>query len=244
MIGMNPADGGIEPLRSLVAQSCKLLARRGLVEGILGHVSARVPGTGQVLIRARGQAERGLLHTEPADIRLMTMDGELSAADLDGGWRVPNEYPIHTAVYQARPEAAAVVHAHPRAALLCGLAGLTPRPVIGAYNIPALHLARTGIPVYPRAVLISRPEVASEMVAAMGSSDVCILRGHGVTVAGASVPDATLRALDLEMLCQLAVDLARLGASAVEVPMADLAELPDLGGQFNIEMTWNALVGD
>jgi ribulose-5-phosphate 4-epimerase/fuculose-1-phosphate aldolase len=237
-----PAD--IDPLRSLVAQSCRVLARRGLVEGILGHVSARLPGQDAMLIRARGPAERGLLATVPADIRLMTMDGALSAADQDAGWRVPNEYPIHAAVYQARPGAGAVVHAHPSAALLCGLAGLTPRPVIGAYNIPALHLARTGIPVYPRAVLISRPELAAEMLAAMAGADVCILRGHGVTVTGPTVQEATLRALNLEMLCQLTVDLARLSASAPEIPDADMAELPDLGGQFNVEMTWNALGAD
>ena len=243
-MGCNERDAGTEQLRALVAQSCQLLARRGLVEGILGHVSARLPGTDQILIRARGPAERGLLRTEPADIRLMTMDGALSTADREAGWRVPNEYPIHTAVYQARPEVKAVVHAHPRAALLCGLAGLTPRPVIGAYNIPALHLARAGIPVYPRAVLITRPQLAAEMLAAMGSSGVCILRGHGVTVAGPGVPAATLRALDLEMLCQLTLDLARLGASPPEVAPADLAELPDLGGQFNVQLTWNALAGD
>jgi ribulose-5-phosphate 4-epimerase/fuculose-1-phosphate aldolase len=136
------------------------------------------------------------------------------------------------------------VHAHPPGALLYGLAGLTPQPVIGAYNIPALHLARAGIPVYPRAVLISRPGLAAEMLAAMGDASVCILRGHDVTVVGATVQEATLRALNLEMLCQLTVDLARLGVTAPPVPEADLAELPVLGGQFNVQMTWNALTAD
>jgi hypothetical protein len=45
-----------------------------------------------------------------------------------------------------RPRAGAVVHAHPRAVLACGIAGLELRPVFGAYNIPAMRLAADGIP--------------------------------------------------------------------------------------------------
>lgn len=58
------------------------------------------------------------------------------------------------------------------------------------------------------------------------------------------MPDATLRALNLEMLCKLTVDLARLGPTAPEVPDADVAELPDLGSGFHVEMTWNALTAE
>ena len=229
-------------LSDLVAQACRLLARKGLVEGILGHVSARLPGRDEILIRSRGPAERGLAASTAQDVRLMDLDGRLLGDSA--GWRPPNEYPIHTAVYQARPEAGAVVHAHPPYALLCGLAGLTPRPVVGAYNIPALHLARAGVPVYPRPVLISRPDLAGQMLAAMGTADVCLLRGHGITAVGTTVQEATLRAINLEALCRVTVELARLGATAPDVSEADLAELPDLGGQFNIEMTWNALIAD
>ena len=51
------------------------------------------------------------------------------------------------------------------------------------------------------------------MLAAMGDRRVCILRGHGITVAGESIEQATVTAIDLDELCRVTVRLAELGAS-------------------------------
>jgi ribulose-5-phosphate 4-epimerase/fuculose-1-phosphate aldolase len=225
-------------LKEQVATACRILAARGLVEGALGHVSVRTPED-DVLVRCRGPEERGLARTVAADVRAVTLDG--TPREPMDGWQAPVELPIHTELYRRRPEVRAVVHAHPPAALLCGLAGLAPRPVFGAYNIPALSLALEGVPVYPRSVLISRSELAEEMVRAMGSSRVCLLRGHGITVGGASVEEATVTAVNLEVLCRVTVQLHCLGSTPPSVPDEDLAELPDLGGGLNTVMAWQAL---
>jgi ribulose-5-phosphate 4-epimerase/fuculose-1-phosphate aldolase len=228
-------------LRVTVATACRILGRRGLVDGVLGHVSARV-GDDRLLVRCRGQRERGVARTEPDDVRLVDMEG--NHLEDSAGWQVPKELPIHTAVLARHPNANAVVHAHPPSALLCGLAGLSLRPVFGSYNIPAMRLALAGVPVYPRSVLISRPELAAEMIAAMGDRPVVLLRGHGITVAGESVEQATGRAVDLEELCRVTLELARLGAVVEPVPTADLAELPDLGTGFNDQLHWQSLVAE
>lgn len=129
--------------RELVASACRVLAHRGLVSGILGHVSARV-GDGTFLIRCRSPRERGLAASTPDDVHRIDGRGEL--VDAPDGWSAPKEHPIHTSLYEARPEVGAVVHAHPRSALLCGLADLPPRPVFGAFNIPAMRMALDGCP--------------------------------------------------------------------------------------------------
>ena len=219
-------------MRETIATACRVLANEGLVEGILGHVSARTDDG--LLIRCRGPRERGLRHTTAEDIRDPGGD--------TGEWRPPAELPIHTELYARRPEVGAVVHAHPRSALLCGLAGIELRPVFGAFDIPAMRLALRGVPRYERSVLITRAELAAEMVAAMGESTTCLLVGHGITVVGDTVEQATVRAVALERLCWVSLRLAQLGASPPAVPDADLAELPDLGGRFNDELTWSALV--
>ena len=226
----------LDAVRSTVARACRVLASQGLADGIYGHVSARVAG-GMVL-RCRGPRECGLRWTEPADIRLFALDG--SPLEELEGWEAPVELPIHGAVLGARAGAGAVVHAHPRSALLCGLAGLDLRPVFGAYNLPALRLALAGVPVFPRSVLISTPALGASLASAMGGSDACLMRGHGITVAGASVEEAVVTAVNLEELCTVTLALAGVGAAPEEVPAEDLAELPDLGPAF-IRREWKAL---
>ncbi len=234
---MTPHD----ELRATVATACRILGARRLVDGVLGHVSARV-GDNQMLLRCRGQSERGVARTEPADVRLVDLRGQHQEAS--DGWAVPKEWPIHASLYQARPEVGAVVHAHPLAAVICSLAGLEPRPVFGSYNMPALRMALAGVPTYPRAILISRPELAAEMLDAMGDSQVCVLYGHGITAVGQTVEQATVAALNLSELLSITVTLAQLGASPAPLPAADVAELPDLGSRFNDQLTWQSLVAE
>jgi 3,4-dihydroxyphthalate decarboxylase len=233
-----PTRREVEELRGRVALACRVLAATGVSEGTLGHVSARVDST-HLLVRCRREEERGLLFTTPTDVHLVDLDGQLAESPAGGpAGRVPNELPIHSEIYRARPEVGAVVHAHPPAALIAGLAGLELRPVFGAYNIPALHLARAGVPVYPRPVLITRPDLGAELVQAMGDRPVCLMRGHGITTSGATVQQATVRAINCNVLAQVTRELALLGASPPEVSEEDVAELPDLGSTFNDEMVW------
>ena len=82
------------------------------------------------------------------------------------------------------------------------------------------------------------------MLAAMGDRRVCILRGHGITVAGESVEQATVTAVDLDELCAVTVRLADLGAQPPVIADADLAELPDLGNAFNDTLRWQALAAE
>ena len=232
---MSSSDERLAGLRGTVAEACRILAAEGLVEGVLGHVSARADDR-RMLLRCRGPQERGLEFTSAEDVRLVDLDGH--GDDLAGGYQVPNELPIHGELLRARPEVGAVVHAHPPAVLLCGLAGLELRPVFGAYNIPAMRMALEGVPVYPQSVLILRPELAAEMIAAMAGGSVCVLRGHGITVTGASVEQAVVRALNLEALARVTLTLAQLGRKARDLPPEDVAELPDLGATFNDDAVW------
>jgi ribulose-5-phosphate 4-epimerase/fuculose-1-phosphate aldolase len=228
-----PGEAELAAAQRTVALACRVIAHAGLAEDVLGHVSLRLPD-GRVLVRCRGPEERGLLFTCDEDIRLVDLDG---GGDL-GGYALPNEFPIHAEVLKARPEVTAVVHAHPPAILLAGLAGVPLRPVFGAYNIPAFSMASDGVPVYPRAVLIRTAALGCEMVAAMGQAPVCLLRGHGVTTVGSSVEQAVVRAVNLEKLARVCVGIARIGSEVSDVASEDALELPDLGSSFNDTLLW------
>lgn len=237
---MKILDDGPE-LRSRIAQACRILAHRDLARGVLGHVSARVSES-EFLIRCRGPRERGLRWTSESDVWRVDLEGR--SIDLPGGYGAPKELPLHAEIYRARDDVGSVVHAHPRSAVLCTLADLTPGPVFGAYDIPAMRLALDPVPVYSRSVLISTPELAREMVSAMGASNVCLLRGHGVAVVGPTVEAGVATTDALDTLLRMTVDLARLGVEPPVVPPEDLDALPDLGGVFNHGLVWQAMVAE
>lgn len=226
-------------LRHTVATACRILGHQGLAADVLGHVSLRLDAE-RMLLRCRGPLDRGLLFTVPDDIHIVDMDG---CGELEGGYAVPNEFPIHSEVLRARPDVNAVVHAHPRDVVIAELAGVEMRQVFGAYNIPASHLAHRGVPVYPRSVLVRTPELGRAVASSMGDSAACVLRGHGIVTAGESVEQATMRALDAAELFRIAAELAFLGAAPDPVPDADHAELPDLGSSFNDTSRWRHYAG-
>ncbi|WP_371572945.1 class II aldolase/adducin family protein [Streptomyces sp. NBC_01314] len=223
--------------RRLVSDACRVLAARGLADGILGHVSLRVDER-TLLVRCRGPQERGLLYTEPDDIRLVDLDGAAAGAGELDGWTVPNELPLHTEILRTRPEVASVVHAHPPAVVAADLAGLGIRPVVGAFDIPGTRLAARSVPVYPRGVLISERRLAAEMVAALGDQDAVVLRGHGLTSTGTGVPEAVLRAISVDTIARVSLDVVTAGGTLRDLPEEDMRELPDLGGSFNNDTAW------
>ncbi|MHA6622193.1 class II aldolase/adducin family protein [Pseudonocardia sp. DLS-67] len=226
------------PLRALIAQACRVLAARGLSDGILGHVSLRVDES-RLLIRCRGPAERGLAFTTDADVRLVDLDGNAGAAgELDGGYAPPNELPLHTEVLRRRADVDAVVHAHPPDVVAADLAGIAIRPIVGAFDIPGTRLAAGGVPVHPRGVLIRDRRLAAEMVESMGDRPVVVLRAHGLTSAAAGVEQAVLQALGVDRLARLSLRVVSAGGTLADLPEADMAELPDLGTGFNTATAW------
>ena len=117
-----------------------------------------------MLVRCCGPQERGLAFTEVSDIHPVGMDG---SHELPDGYSVPNELPLYLGALAHDPEARAVVHAHPPSVVAFTLPGDTLRPVVGAFNIPAMRLALAGIPTHRSSGLIRNAERADAMVATM-----------------------------------------------------------------------------
>lgn len=224
--------------RLLVARACRVLVARGLVDGLLGHVSLRVDAH-RLLVRCRGPQERGLAASGPEDVRLVTLDGDEGASgELDGGYRPPHELPLHTEVMRARPDVRSVVHAHPEAVVALDLAGQAVRPVIGALDIPGARLAAGGVPVYPRSVLVGDAGRGRAVAASMGERPFVILRGHGLTSAAASVEQAVLQAVSVDRIARISLAVLAAGGRLDDLPADDLDALPDLGGALNASAAW------
>jgi len=224
--------------RQEIADGCRVLAARDLAPGILGHISLRVDDD-LMLVRCRGPRERGLAHTGPDDIRLVHLDG--SPADdqeLTDGYRVPHELPLHTEILRMRADVSCVVHAHPRDVVTADLAGIDILPIAGAYDIPGAALAMQGVPVYPRGLLIHDAALGQEVGHCLGNRSALVMRGHGLTTVGTTVPEAVLRAASVHRIATMSLQISAAGGTPKSLPADDLAQLPDLGQGLNLGAAW------
>jgi 3,4-dihydroxyphthalate decarboxylase len=224
--------------RQLVALACRILAMEGLAETTLGHVSLRVDDS-RLLVRGRRASEHGLLFTTADDIALVDLDGNLRPGEPPIA--LPSELPIHTALLAARPDCAAVVHAHSPAVVACTIADVPLRPVIGAYDIPAMRLAADGIPTYRFSGLIRNGERAAGLLQAMADRPVCLLQGHGLASAGGSLATAMLAAIDVHILARLTVTCWQMQRPLLEVDPDDYRDLPVFGQDY-YEQVWRFYV--
>jgi ribulose-5-phosphate 4-epimerase/fuculose-1-phosphate aldolase len=227
----------LDEQRELVAQGCRVAASRGLVDGILGHLSLRVDD-GRLLVRCRSDSDTGVAFTRAGDIRLIRFDGSAGADGELDGYRVPSELPVHVETMLADSRHRAVAHLHPPAVVAADLAGIQIRPIYGAHDIPGAWLARGGVPVYERAVLIRNSALGKEMVAAMRGRGVVICRGHGITSAATTVQQAVLQAISLDALARMSLRVGAAGGTLRDIDDADWEHLPDLGPGFTADAAW------
>jgi L-fuculose-phosphate aldolase len=190
----------VENLREQVAKACRIIGKLELTKAATGHISARVPGTNTILIRARGPGELGVRYTTADEVIAVDFDGKKidGRADLDP----PHEVFIHTWLYKKRPELGAVVHAHPATVVLFTICNKPLLPLYGAYDPSSLKLLTEGIPTYPRSITVSNNKLGEEFAGSFPGR-ACLMRGHGITTCGSSVPDATITAIKLNELAEM-----------------------------------------
>jgi len=223
-----PNRQGDSLLAKNVALSCRILAKLGQFKETTGHVSARSASGLNMLIRGRGKEESGLLFTKPSEVVEADFDGRMVREKA--GLKTPNESCIHGELYRARPDVGAIVHAHPPSLVLTSMAGIELKPVFGGYDPRAMRLALRPIPVFESSLTLHTKEQVHAMMEVMGERDICIMRGHGVVVCGKSVEDATIKAIKLDALAEMNLELARLGKSAT-ISEADIAAFQNRTGK-------------
>jgi ribulose-5-phosphate 4-epimerase/fuculose-1-phosphate aldolase len=211
----------IKELREKVALSCRMIGNRGVTRGSFGHVSARIPGTDKILIKAKGPDEEALEFATERDVILIDIKGDTLEAPQ--GLEAPQETDMHLAVFRARPEVMSVIHTHPDWVVALTACEKPLLPIYAAYNPPSMRLALEGIPIYPRSVTVVNEELGKDFMRTMGDKKVCLLRGHGMTTAGKSVEEATLVSLNTFELARLNYMAYAIG-NPKPVPEEDIKE--------------------
>jgi ribulose-5-phosphate 4-epimerase/fuculose-1-phosphate aldolase len=103
-------------------------------------------------------------------------------------------------------------------------------------------MALEGIPIFPHSFLVRRPELAVPMINTMAEKNICLMKGHGITVTGKTVEEATVRTLDFASLARTILQVAQTGRKAPDIGLQDIEKLPDLGSTFNDLWAWRYYV--
>jgi len=161
----------------------RILAREDVVDAY-GHVSIRHPDKPKHFFLARSLAPELV---EPPDIVELGLDGQ---PVRDEKRSLYLERFIHAAIYEARPDIHAVVHAHAEDILPFGIAQATPlRPVIhsGSFigaNVPVWDIAdKFG----DTNLLVTNMEQGRDLAKCLADNNVALMRGHGFASAGRSL---------------------------------------------------------
>jgi L-fuculose-phosphate aldolase len=220
-------------LRHLVSLGCRVLGAADQGDLIWGHVSARDPEGRGIWMKASGL---GFEEVGPDDVLLVSWDGEVLAGD----GRRHAEYPIHTEVMRARADVGAVIHTHSPAAVALGALGVPLRPISHEANlfVPP-DLAR-----YTRtADLILTAELGESVAAALGDRNACMLVNHGVVVAAADVPTATVTAYLLDRACRMQLTAMAAGGWATwSAPEESLSKRGHCYSDAMLQGAWEYLV--
>src|SRR5919199_1966051 len=195
-------------LIDLIARSCRILGKLDLTHAALGHVSYRLGDSETMLIKGKGPNEVGLRYTRTEDI--LKVDFNADKVSGPEGLQPPSESYLHIWLYKKNPQVRSVIHVHPEHAVLLTICEKEIIPIYGAYGSGA-RLAIDGVDTYPRSLTIHDDELGEEFANFMGSKQAALMRGHGVSVTGSGVEDATVRTLALNELVTMTYKAYLLG---------------------------------
>lgn len=197
-------------LREEIIAAARYMQSSGMIRGTSGNISVRVPEG--VLVTPSSMPYEEL---RPEDICLVNLNGEV----LRGEHRPSSETPLHLAVYKARRDVGAVVHAHSEySTVMASLCGVLP-----AVTVP-------GTEFYPvRSVPFILPgseALAAAVAEALGEGSAVIMAHHGLVCAASTLKKAMAAAEYVEENARIAYHL-RLAGSKSAIPEAQIAKLKE-----------------
>lgn len=195
------ADSNTEKAaRTAVMKTALAMSDKGLSPQRSGNVSVRLEDGSGIIVTPTGIAYD---EYTPADMVKLPMDGTPAAGEK----KPSSEAPFHLAIYNAFPNAAAIVHCHSMAATALACARM---------EIPAFHymVAVAGGAKIPLAkyATFGTDELAANAAKAMkGGYKACLLANHGQIAWAGSLPKALELAAEVETLARQYIDVLSLG---------------------------------
>jgi len=186
----------------------RILFRHNILDGF-GHVSVRDPDDPSRFLLARNMAPSLV---EDGDVMTFTFDGAPVSDE-----RTPYlERFIHGSIYRARTDVASVVHSHAAPVIPFGVVRAQPlRPIFHMASflggaVPVFEIRESVGP--DNDMLVRDPKGGDALASSLGSAPAVLMRGHGATIVGDTIPIAVFRAIYTAQNAALQAEALRLGA--------------------------------
>ncbi|WP_426112496.1 class II aldolase/adducin family protein [Massilia sp. PWRC2] len=204
-----PRDSRTAAVVDELVNANRILFAQGVVDGF-GHISARSPVDPSHFFMARSIAPADV---KPVDIMEFDRDGKVVGTDARQPYA---ERFIHSEIYKARPLVMSVVHAHSASVIPFSITSVPLKPV---YHMSGF--LGKGAPVFDirdgnathadSDLLVKNERLGAQLADKLGPAAVVLMRGHGFTAVGASVPVAVFRSVYTEQNARIEIEALKLG---------------------------------
>jgi len=218
-------------VEDLVAAN-RILAQEGVLDG-WGHVSVRLSRDRFLMSQAVAPA---LVRAE--DLVEFGLDGK----PIDGKARdLYSERFIHSEIYRVRPDVVAVVHNHAPSLIPFGVTKVPLKPLYHRSAFIGL-----GVPVFEireaggmTDLLIRSPALGRALAQTLGDKPAVLMRGHGSTVVGPSIPRVVSRSIFLALNATLQQQAMALGAPITYLDAEETRLIEEREGH-GLKRAWEA----
>jgi L-fuculose-phosphate aldolase len=173
--------------RQSIIDACLRMNVLGINQGTSGNISLR-HGDGMLVTPTSTPYEA----MKPEQIVYMHLDG-----NHDPAQRPSSEWRFHRDILKARPEAQAIVHAHPPYSTMLAIMGMEIPPVHYMVAVAGGDTIRCA----PYATFGTQ-ELSEHAVRALEGRTACLLAHHGMIAVGPSLPKAMWLAVEVETLAR------------------------------------------
>jgi HCOMODA/2-hydroxy-3-carboxy-muconic semialdehyde decarboxylase len=224
------ADSNEARIEDLITAS-HILANEGILDSF-GHATVRSVTDPTHFFMPRAMPPALVSRADIVELDLDCKPVTPSAPRLNG------ERYIHCEVYKARADVQSVIHTHDLAVIPFGLTGTPLRPVLAQAGFlpketPLFEVRDAyGPSATERGMLVLNSALGRALATKLGSNPVVLMRGHGETVVGRSVKEATVRTLYTNIDARAQAAAMAMASKFVtlddtEIGAADREERPD-----------------
>jgi HCOMODA/2-hydroxy-3-carboxy-muconic semialdehyde decarboxylase len=233
----NPPSNDLDEARiEDVITASHILTNEGILDSF-GHVSARSAKNPDHFFMPRAMPPALVSRADIVEVGLDCKPVDPNAPRLNG------ERYIHCEVYKARSDVQSVIHTHDLAVIPFGLTGIPLKPVLAQAGflppeVPLFEVrdANASEPENKRGMLVLNATLGDALAKKLSTGPVVLMRGHGETVVGRSVRDATVRTIYTHIDAQAQSAALALSPNITTLNAAELAT--NAAENFDADRPW------